>query len=64
MKKIKPRYSGGKSTKFWKMVNALPDSEQNECYSLGCALQDLERRVLSAVNNAREQCKHATKVKP
>jgi hypothetical protein len=58
---IKPRYSGALSKEFWKRVGAVPMSGQltthNEVYSLGCALQDLESRVLNALRCAEQERK-------
>ena len=42
---MKPKYSGDKSRKFWKKVNALK-KDQSRMYALGCALQNLEEYVL------------------
>jgi len=47
---IKPKYSGPLSNKFWEAVNSLPRSENDALFILGCALQDLEARVLGALN--------------
>lgn len=48
-----PRYSGNLSKAFWLRVLAVPRSEDySEVYSLGCALQDLEQRVLAALARA------------
>jgi hypothetical protein len=55
------RYSGPKSKAFWARVKKIPYSGQNTChgevYSLGCALQDLEERVLSALQRAEMERK-------
>ena len=49
-KKIKAvpcRYSGEKSTNFWKIVNSIDDEcDRQEIYSLGVALQNMEAYVL------------------
>ena len=63
MSKRKPRrrYSGKGvySWEFWRRVNALPRNEGGEtAYVLGCALQDLEERVLKYLDNAE------TKLRP
>jgi len=48
--KLKPQYSGKQSEKFWKTVNSIPLNEGGEAaYMLGCALQDLETRVLTYI---------------
>ncbi len=52
-KKLKPRYYGKESEHFWATVNALKKKDHGELYSLGCALQDLEHRVLVALENAK-----------
>lgn len=54
-KDFQPRYGGDLSKEFWKRVNKLPRSEAGEVYSLGCALQDLESRVVNALNNAERK---------
>lgn len=58
---LRPKYSGSLSKKFWDRVNAIPRSGQNTChgevYSLGCALQDLECRVLRALQRAEYERK-------
>lgn len=48
------QYSGEKSTEFWDKVNSLNDSDQQELYSLGVALQNLEGQVLRALEGAKE----------
>lgn len=52
MKTIKCKYSGKESIEFWDRVNALKDSDQQELYSLGVALQNLEGQVLNQLENA------------
>jgi hypothetical protein len=52
-----PKYSGKLSQPFWEAVNKLPRSENAVVYSLGCALQDLESRVLTALRNAQNSNK-------
>jgi len=53
------KYSGPGSRTFWARVNAIPYSGQPTShlvvYSLGCALQDLEERVLSALHRAERE---------
>jgi len=44
---FQPRYSGDASRSFWNTVNA---STNPMLYQFGCALQDLEERVLRVVN--------------
>jgi hypothetical protein len=54
--KLEPRYSGDKSKKFWKRINAIPRIEGHLLlYTLGCALQDLEGRVLGALEDAEKR---------
>lgn len=50
---MNPKYSGDESIEFWNQVNALSRERHAECYSLGCALQDLEHRVLTTLHNAQ-----------
>lgn len=50
MKKIKYKYSGKKSEKFWDAINKMNISEQSEMYSLGVALQNLEHQVIKRLN--------------
>lgn len=47
-----PRYSGKRSEAFWQRVSVLPPRYHDEVYALGCALQDLEARVLTALRHA------------
>jgi len=54
MKTEQPHYSGDLSKKFWRKVNKLKiESNRQECYSLGVALQNLETYVLTQLANAR-----------
>ena len=61
MKKIDHKYSGDESKSFWKRVNAIPRSGQSTChgevYSLGCALQNLEEQVVSALQRAEAEAR-------
>jgi hypothetical protein len=45
---FQPHYSGSTSKKFWKEVSDM--SNDRVLYDFACALQDLEVRVLAAVN--------------
>lgn len=54
-KKIKHRYSGKRSRKFWARVNRLPANDSNTLYSLGVALQNLEHQVLTELHNAEQK---------
>lgn len=59
------KYSGDGSVRFWKRVNALPRSQGGEtAYMLGCALQDLEARVLIYLDNAEKLYRPKRKSKP
>ena len=50
-KPLKPHYSGKGSEYFWRRVNALKNREDwIAAYNLGCALQDVESRVLNFMN--------------
>ncbi len=50
MKKIKRRYSGKSSEKFWRKVNAIKKSRyQQTAYSLGVVLQNLEDEILTQI---------------
>ena len=47
IEKLPPSYSGDKSLEFWKRVGKIPRTQGGEgLYLLGCALQELESRVL------------------
>lgn len=44
------RYSGRKSKKFWKRINAIKDQHVHAAaYGLGCELQNAERSILKAI---------------
>jgi len=48
-------YSGKGSEWFWTRVNKIPWSQGGEAvYSLGCALQDLESRVMTQLENSEQ----------
>lgn len=52
------RYSGPSSEKFWRRVNRIKDPQRRAmCYQLGCALQDVEYRVLQTVELAEKRAK-------
>lgn len=53
-KKLKTRYSGPKSQKFWDTVNALPEPYKSEMYSCGVLLQNMEERVLKWLEHAQK----------
>jgi len=46
---FKPKYSGEESAKFWKEVRHT--ANDRTLYDFACALQDLESRVLGALNS-------------
>jgi len=50
MKELKPHYSGSLSMEFWKIVNSLPEPEQNEMYFAGVLLQNMEGHILSVLS--------------
>lgn len=50
---MKPRYSGPKSQKFWKRINALPTRKKDQAYSLGVVLQETEATVLRLLKNLK-----------
>ncbi len=51
--KMKPKYSGGLSRKFWDRINNIkPERLHDAIYVAGCALQDHERRVLQMLADA------------
>ena len=57
---MKPRYSGDKSKRFWKMVRTILDVDEAEwkaLYSLGVALQNLEDVVLRRLKAARKKAR-------
>lgn len=63
MDKIKRirHYSGGSSHRFWDRVKAIPRNQGGEtAYALGCALQDLEGRVMAYLEQAEAKRKPAT----
>jgi hypothetical protein len=45
-----PRYSGPLSVLFWRRVRRLPARKVMKAYAIGCALQELEVKVLALVN--------------
>lgn len=49
-RKFKTQYSGNISKKFWKVVNSLPEKEQQEMYFAGVLLQDMEGKILKILN--------------
>jgi len=49
-KKLKPRYSGESSHKFWRRVNSLKGENWDAAYAMGVRLQNLEEEVLRFIN--------------
>lgn len=60
--KLQRLYSGSQSVEFWEHVRRCPNSE---VYTMGCILQDVESRVLSALerNQPAQKKRTATKVR-
>ncbi len=46
------------SSLFWRRVDALKGKELEAAYILGCALQDLEARVMDYLESAEMGAKH------
>jgi hypothetical protein len=45
--KLKPKYSGKESTKFWDEINAIKNHEEwDKAYTLGVVLQNIEADIL------------------
>ena len=57
---FKPHYRGDLSKQFWRKVNQLDDKE-NVLYLMGCALQDIEGRMLQAIRSRIESKKRKKK---
>lgn len=57
-KKLKPvtsHYSGNSSQGFWDIVNSIEnESDKQELYSLGVALQNMESYVLRQLKNVKK----------
>lgn len=49
------QYSGEKSRKFWDEVGGLGESDNQELYSLGVCLQDLEHYVLKRLTQCQQE---------
>jgi hypothetical protein len=47
--KSNPHYAGDRSAAFWKRIRSYED---DAIYELGCVLQDVEGRVLAAMDRA------------
>lgn len=50
---LKHQYSGKLSKEFWYKIDSLSDSDQQELYTLGVELQNLESKVLRKLENAK-----------
>ena len=49
------KYSGPASEKFWRRVNRIKDRRaRSMCYQLGCCIQDIEYRLLQAIELAEK----------
>jgi hypothetical protein len=49
------KYSGPDSNGFWRRITRLKDSrDKSMCFELGCALQDIEYRLLRAMEIAEK----------
>ena len=58
--KMKPKYSGGLSRKFWDRINNIkPERLHDAIYLAGCALQDHEGRVLRMIANAEQSSRRS-----
>lgn len=54
------KYSGQASNKFWRRVNAIKDRRARAmCYQLGCCIQDIEYRLLQAIEMAEKPARRA-----
>lgn len=55
-RKLAPKYSGDLSKNFWRRVRSLYDGGDyatwKRLYGMGCRLQNLEGKVLKALNEA------------
>ena len=49
-RKFKKQYSSDKSKRFWKIINSLPEAEQQEMYFAGVLLQNMEELILKILN--------------
>lgn len=58
-KRFDPRYSGKLSHEFWQRVHNIEDNVELYCW--GCALQDLESRVIAALERAERRVPNPTK---
>jgi len=54
--KMKPKYSGAASVKFWNRIQEIKPAKLREAvYTAGCALQDHEQRVLRMIADAEKR---------
>ena len=51
------RYSGPRSEPFWHVINSLDGDDRKTLYLLGCALQDIEGRVMQLLTDAQERAR-------
>lgn len=54
LNRLPSRYSGPKSEKFWKRINALRGARAVELYRAGVALQNQETVVLNELEKAEK----------
>jgi hypothetical protein len=55
LKSVKSQYSGNSSQGFWDIVNSIEnESDKQELYSLGVALQNMESYVLRQLKNVKK----------
>ena len=48
--KIKYKYSGDESKKFWDTINRVKNPKGSEAYALGCVLQNIEEDIIDKIN--------------
>lgn len=52
------KYSGPASNKFWRRLNRITNRQTHAmCFEVACALQDIEYRLLRAVEIAEKKCR-------
>lgn len=54
------KYSGEKSNGFWNAINQLPEPNKQEITLAAIILQEVEEKVISALNNAIEEQSQST----
>jgi len=54
----KAKYSGPASEAFWRRIRLIKDKHrQAMCFELGCAIQDIEYRLLRAMEIAEKKAR-------